>query len=68
MDVDADKGLGGREFTRELSFGGGGKLPMLVVLRTVLPGVPSAEDKGEGEAGLAFDMPEVLRVGTAGVD
>ena len=41
---------------------------MLVVLRTVFPGVGRAEDGGEGECGYEVVTFVVLRVGTAGVD
>ena len=63
--VDADKGLGGRLFTLEI-FGGAGNVPMLVVLRKVLPEVAIADDGGEGD--FELEKPVVLSVGTAGVD
>ena len=67
VDVDAERGLGGRLFTRGLLLGGAGKAPMLVVLRTLFPGVGNAEDCG-ADIEFAFDIKVLLRVGTAGVD
>ena len=68
MDVDAESGLGGRLLTLKLEFGGAGKEPMLVVLRTVLPGVGSADVGVEVDVEFVLDADVVLRVGTAGVD
>ena len=68
VDADVDKGLGGRLLTRGLVFGGFGNAPMLVVLRTVLPGVGIADDGGEVAVEFDVDILAVLRVGTAGVD
>lgn len=63
-DVDAERGLGGRLVTRAAPFGGSGKDPILVVLRTVLGmPVPIGGD-GEGAGGCSF----ALSVGTAGVE
>lgn len=70
-DVEVDSGLGGRLDTLVLPFGGSGKAPILVVFRTVLPGVGMPE-LGVAEAGDAEDVrtsvSTVLKVGTAGVD
>lgn len=69
VDVDADSGLGGKLLTRGLALGGGGNAPMLVVLRTVLPGVGRAEDNGDVAVVEAlFGAVVVLSVGTAGVE
>ena len=66
VDVDADNGLGGRLFTLGGTFGGAGKAPILVVLRTLFPGVGSADDGAELKSALAVE--DFLSVGTAGVD
>ena len=66
--VEVDRGLGGRLLTRVLPLGGGGKLPMLLVLRTVLPGVGIAEDGDAAELWVEAEVLSVLSVGTAGVD
>ena len=70
VDVDADSGLGGKLFTLGLAFGGAGSDPTLVVFRTVLPGVGSADPGGEGPVDGAFiyDIDVVLSVGMAGVE
>jgi hypothetical protein len=69
-DVDVESGLGGRLETRELPFGGRGKEPILVVLRTVLPGVGMPDEGVEppGDTTPECAAPTVLSVGTAGVD
>ncbi len=66
--VEVDRGLGGRLLTRVVPFGGGGKLPMLLVLRTFFPGVGSADDGEIDVFVLDVDALNVLSVGTAGVD
>lgn len=68
VEADVDNGLGGRLLTRGFDLGGFGNAPMLVVLRTVLPGVGIAEEGGDVVAEPGFDIVVVLRVGTAGVD
>ena len=65
-DVEVESGLGGRLDTLGLPLGGSGKPPMLVVLRTLFPGVGKPEEgvaDGGESAGVAM---AVLRVGTAG--
>lgn len=66
VDVDVERGLGGRLLTRGFGLGGAGNAPMLVVLRTDLPGVGIADEGGEVEVALCTLV--VLSVGTAGVD
>ncbi len=68
VEVEVESGLGGRLLFRAI-LGGAGKAPMLVVFRTVLPGVGRAEIGGDiaPEPGIRL-TPEVLSVGTAGVD
>ena len=68
MDADSASGLGGRLLTRAVNLGGGGKLAMLVVLRTVFPGVGRAEVGDASGVATPLEATEVLRVGTAGVD
>lgn len=66
VEVDVDRGLGGKLLTLEF-FGGAGKAPILVVFRSVFPGVGRA-DTGEGEpvGGVIVDVE--LNVGIAGVE
>jgi hypothetical protein len=70
VDVEVDNGLGGRLFTLGLAFGGGGKAPMLVVLRTAFAGVGITEESGDVAVvvEVLFGAVVVLIVGTFGVE
>ena len=54
-EVEVDRGLGGRLDTLEAPFGGSGNAPILVVLRTVFPGV-GMPDEGVGD-GVVIAVP-----------
>lgn len=71
-EVEVDSGLGGRLETLELPLGGSGNAPILLVLRTDLPGGGSPEDVVDDGGEVPLPLPEVgcvvLSVGTAGVE
>ncbi len=67
VDVDVDKGLGGRLLTLVI-LGGTGNAPTLVVFLNVFPGVGRADEDDEVLLVFAVDVEAVFSVGTAGVE
>jgi hypothetical protein len=55
VEVEVERGLGGRLLPRTAPLGGSGKAPMLVVFRIVFPGVGIPDDSGEGEVGVVVE-------------